>query len=138
MFDDPDADPVAALSLCKALCDGLADLASLSTTSAISFLSAENFSAEIVDRILADFFLYLFTERHLRPVTIKGYRSCIARIYRLKGLPDPGSNPRLALRVYLARTRDCRKELDPLFLPPPGKKSSPQLLSSCVRKLLIA
>nr|KAG5708402.1 hypothetical protein BaRGS_026129 [Batillaria attramentaria] len=45
---------------------------------------------------LADFFLYLFTERHLRPVTIKGYRSCIARIYRLKGLQDPGSNPRLS------------------------------------------
>jgi len=45
---------------------------------------------------LADFFQFLFGEKKLCPITIKGYRSCIARIYRLQGSPDPGTNPRLS------------------------------------------
>lgn len=39
---------------------------------------------------LADFFIFLFEVKGLQPITIKGYRSAIARVYRLCNRPDPG------------------------------------------------
>jgi hypothetical protein len=41
---------------------------------------------------MCDFFEYLFVKLKLQPVTIKGYRSAISRVYRLCGLADPGQN----------------------------------------------
>ena len=38
---------------------------------------------------LADVFLFLFDEKKLTPITIKGYRSVITRVYRLSGQSDP-------------------------------------------------
>ena len=38
------------------------------------------------------FFLHLFVDKNLQPVTIKGYRSAIAFIYRLIGVRDPGTD----------------------------------------------
>lgn len=46
---------------------------------------------------LANFFVYLFEERKLAPITIKGYRSAIARVYRLAGDFDPGKDQDLSL-----------------------------------------
>jgi hypothetical protein len=46
---------------------------------------------------LADFFVYLFEKKKLAPITIKGYRSAIARVYRLNGNPDPGADQYLSL-----------------------------------------
>lgn len=46
---------------------------------------------------LADFFLYLFEEKNLAPITIKGYRSAIAHVYRLAGQKDPGKDMDLSL-----------------------------------------
>jgi hypothetical protein len=45
---------------------------------------------------LADFFIYLFNVRKLAPITIKGYRSAIARVCRLRGLRNPGQDPHLS------------------------------------------
>jgi hypothetical protein len=45
---------------------------------------------------LADFFIYLFNVRKLAPITIKGYRSAIARVYRLCGLRNPSQDPHLS------------------------------------------
>ena len=41
---------------------------------------------------LCDFFEYLFDELRLQPVTIRGYRSAIARVYRLCGFYDCGKH----------------------------------------------
>lgn len=38
------------------------------------------------------FFLFLFENKSLQPITIMGYHSAIARVYRLCGLYDPGKN----------------------------------------------
>jgi hypothetical protein len=45
---------------------------------------------------LADFFLFLFNQKKLAPITIKGYRSAIARVYRLCGLDNPGRDTYLS------------------------------------------
>lgn len=45
---------------------------------------------------LAEFFEHLFSAKKLCPKTIQGYRSCIARVYRLQGSHDPGTDPRLS------------------------------------------
>ena len=45
---------------------------------------------------LADFFLFLHEVKNLATVTIRGYRSAIARVYRLCQLPDPGANQELS------------------------------------------
>ena len=42
---------------------------------------------------LCDFFEYLFTTKGLQPVTIRGYRSAIARVYKLCGYYDCGQHP---------------------------------------------
>jgi hypothetical protein len=49
--------------------------------------------------LLADFFLHLFVDKKLAPITIKGYRSAISRIYRMCGLPDPGQDQDLSKLV---------------------------------------
>lgn len=45
---------------------------------------------------LAEFFIHLFEERGLAPITIKGYRSAIARVYRMTGRFDPGKDQYLS------------------------------------------
>lgn len=45
---------------------------------------------------LANFFIFLFDVKKLAPITIKGYRSAIARVYRLCGLENPGQDPYLS------------------------------------------
>jgi hypothetical protein len=45
---------------------------------------------------LAEFFIFLFEVKGLQPITIKGYRSAIARVYRLCGQPDPGADQDLS------------------------------------------
>ena len=53
---------------------------------------------------LADFFLFLHEIKILATVTIKGYRSAIARVYRLCQLPDPDAGEQL--HAYLV-FQDC-------------------------------
>lgn len=48
---------------------------------------------------LAEFLLHLFEIKKLAPITIKGYRSAIAHVYRLAGKEDPGRNMDLSLLV---------------------------------------
>ena len=46
---------------------------------------------------LADFFVFLFEEEGLQPITIKGYRAAIARVYRLMDNSwDPGAHQHLS------------------------------------------
>ena len=39
-----------------------------------------------------------FCREETGPITIKGYRSAIARVFRLSGRPDPGADQDLSLR----------------------------------------
>lgn len=65
----------------------------------------------LTSALLADFLLYLFDVKGLQPSTIKGYRSAIARVYSLCGLPDPGADrdiTRLLNNFSLNRPRSVR------------------------------
>ena len=63
---------------------------------------------------LANFFLYLFHEKHLAPSTIKGYRSMIADTYRHLGKQDPGQDKDLSdLLAHLERQRPVTRSLVP-------------------------
>jgi integrase len=65
----------------------------------------------LTSALLAEFLLYLFDVRKLQPSTIKGYRSAIARVYSLCGLPDPGADrdvTRLLNNFSLNRPRSVR------------------------------
>ena len=54
-------------------------------------------SLALTPPLLADFFVYLFEEVGLQPITIKGYRAAIARVYKLIGSAwDPGSHTHLS------------------------------------------
>jgi hypothetical protein len=48
---------------------------------------------------LADFFIYLFDVKKLAPITIKGYRAAISRVYRMCELQDPGQNKDLTMLI---------------------------------------
>jgi hypothetical protein len=71
-------------------------------------------SIDLAAKHLCDFFEYLFVRLKLQPITIKGYRSAISRVYRLCGLADPGQNQLIsALMANFEIERPRRQTLFP-------------------------
>ena len=63
---------------------------------------------------LCDFFLYLFETKSLQPITIMGYCSAIARVYRLCGFYDPGADIIIsALMDNFQIAKPCKTTLFP-------------------------
>ena len=74
---------------------------------------------EIPVQKLADFFLFLRTEKRLSPITIKGYRSMISNTLRHHGRQDIGSDAALTdLLANLVRTHPVHKALVPRWSLP--------------------